>query len=46
MGEVFMLTRKQLNRIKPYFPLSHTFFSAICIAATFIFVVDSPFCQK
>ncbi len=23
MGEVFMLTRKQLNRIKPYFPLSH-----------------------
>ena len=23
MGEVFMLTRKQLSRIKPYFPLSH-----------------------
>lgn len=23
MGEVFMLTRRQLNRIKPYFPFSH-----------------------
>ncbi len=23
MSGVFMLTRKQLNRIKPYFPLSH-----------------------
>jgi transposase len=23
MGEDFMLTRKQLSRIKPYFPLSH-----------------------
>ena len=23
MGEIFMLTRRQLNRIKPYFPFSH-----------------------
>lgn len=23
MGEHFMLTHKQLNRVKPYFPLSH-----------------------
>jgi hypothetical protein len=23
MSKIFMLTHKQLNRIKPYFPLSH-----------------------
>ena len=23
MSDVFMLTRRQLNRIKPYFPVSH-----------------------
>ena len=23
MAEIFLLTRKQFNRIRPYFPLSH-----------------------
>lgn len=61
MGDLFLLSARQMARISPFFPLSHgvpnlfaklkdwrriatrydrcahTFFSAICIAATVIF---------